>query len=105
MNVEEFISENRDQLAELAASTGRTREEVERLIRHVAHAEPSDANAAMEAKLRSLGAASHPPGHPNCTYARPKEKPFVAPDEPGRNDPCHCGSGKKYKRCCLRREP
>lgn len=22
----------------------------------------------------------------------------------GRNDPCHCGSGKKYKRCCLTRE-
>jgi hypothetical protein len=20
---------------------------------------------------------------------------------PGRNDPCYCGSGKKYKRCCL----
>jgi uncharacterized protein len=20
-------------------------------------------------------------------------------DEPGRNDPCHCGSGKKYKKC------
>src|SRR5579884_2177083 len=20
---------------------------------------------------------------------------------PGRNDPCPCGSGKKYKRCCL----
>lgn len=20
---------------------------------------------------------------------------------PGRNDPCHCGSGKKYKKCCL----
>src|SRR5438309_2684815 len=19
----------------------------------------------------------------------------------GRNDPCYCGSGKKYKRCCL----
>jgi SEC-C motif-containing protein len=19
----------------------------------------------------------------------------------GRNDPCHCGSGKKYKLCCL----
>jgi len=19
--------------------------------------------------------------------------------EPGRNDPCHCGSGKKYKKC------
>ncbi len=23
---------------------------------------------------------------------------------PGRNDPCPCGSGKKYKHCCLRRE-
>jgi uncharacterized protein YecA (UPF0149 family) len=21
----------------------------------------------------------------------------------GRNDPCPCGSGKKYKHCCLRR--
>ena len=20
--------------------------------------------------------------------------------EPGRNDPCPCGSGKKYKKCC-----
>jgi hypothetical protein len=23
----------------------------------------------------------------------------------GRNDPCHCGSGKKYKHCCLGKEP
>jgi uncharacterized protein YecA (UPF0149 family) len=22
----------------------------------------------------------------------------------GRNDPCPCGSGKKYKKCCLRGE-
>ena len=22
----------------------------------------------------------------------------------GRNDPCHCGSGKKYKKCCLKKE-
>lgn len=22
-------------------------------------------------------------------------------NKPGRNDPCPCGSGKKYKRCCL----
>jgi len=24
--------------------------------------------------------------------------------KPGRNDPCFCGSGKKYKHCCLRAE-
>lgn len=23
---------------------------------------------------------------------------------PGRNDPCSCGSGKKYKRCCYMEE-
>lgn len=22
---------------------------------------------------------------------------------PGRNDPCPCGSGKKYKKCCMNR--
>ena len=22
----------------------------------------------------------------------------------GVNEPCHCGSGKKYKKCCLRRD-
>ena len=26
----------------------------------------------------------------------------VAPDEPARNDPCPCGSGAKYKKCCGR---
>ena len=25
--------------------------------------------------------------------------PVVNPREPGRNEPCFCGSGKKYKRC------
>lgn len=24
--------------------------------------------------------------------------------KPGRNDPCPCGSGQKYKRCCLARD-
>ncbi|MBO4707074.1 MAG: SEC-C domain-containing protein [Elusimicrobiaceae bacterium] len=27
-------------------------------------------------------------------------KPIVKDKEPGRNDPCPCGSGKKYKKCC-----
>jgi hypothetical protein len=22
----------------------------------------------------------------------------------GRNDPCHCGSGRKYKQCCLEKD-
>jgi len=30
---------------------------------------------------------------------RQKQEPVTASDEPGRNDPCPCGSGKKYKKC------
>ena len=26
--------------------------------------------------------------------------PYIAPPKTGRNDPCPCGSGKKYKKCC-----
>ncbi|MGL6417501.1 SEC-C metal-binding domain-containing protein [Aeromonas hydrophila] len=31
--------------------------------------------------------------------ARPP--PVVVPIKIGRNEPCPCGSGKKYKQCCL----
>jgi len=31
--------------------------------------------------------------------------PYVRPEPKiGRNDPCPCGSGKKYKKCCLNRD-
>ncbi len=31
-----------------------------------------------------------------------KTKPIVRPGSKlGRNDPCPCGSGKKYKKCCM----
>ena len=33
------------------------------------------------------------------TPSEPEKTPFK---HVGRNDPCPCGSGKKYKKCCLR---
>ena len=35
---------------------------------------------------------------------KPKRKPIVKKNKVGRNDPCPCGSGKKYKKCCGRDE-
>jgi hypothetical protein len=40
-------------------------------------------------------------------YSHCKKKHFehtqrLHPPEAGRNDPCPCGSGKKYKKCCLK---
>lgn len=43
---------------------------------------------------RSLPARRAPARHPEIVLATPAS--------PGRNDPCPCGSGKKYKRCCGR---
>jgi hypothetical protein len=33
-------------------------------------------------------------------HAALQPKPYRAPEKVGRNDPCPCGSGKKYKKCC-----
>jgi hypothetical protein len=35
------------------------------------------------------------------TLWSPAAKPVRAVPQPGRNDPCFCGSGKKFKKCCL----
>ena len=32
--------------------------------------------------------------------ADPQPQPDRAPTKVGRNDPCPCGSGKKFKKCC-----
>jgi preprotein translocase subunit SecA len=32
----------------------------------------------------------------------PPVEPIQSDTKPGRNDPCPCGSGKKYKQCCGR---
>ena len=32
--------------------------------------------------------------------ANVKSAPIVKGPQPGRNDPCPCGSGKKFKKCC-----
>ena len=34
-------------------------------------------------------------------YSLFKSKPYTRLKVPSRNDPCTCGSGKKYKNCCM----
>lgn len=43
------------------------------------------------------------PGHvhgPDCNHDH-HHAPIRKIARPGRNEPCHCGSGRKYKKCCL----
>ena len=51
-------------------------------------------------KLKPVPQEPHVHG-PDCDHDHPAAaEPFLR-EEPkiGRNDPCHCGSGKKYKKC------
>ncbi len=55
----------------------------------------------MSTGERLLGKTSGPGlplKRPTATVQRPPEQPYR---NVGRNDPCPCGSGKKYKKCCL----
>ena len=49
----------------------------------------------------AIGEPSSPPSQ-DTSWIGGSIQPFVAPKKVGRNDPCPCGSGKKYKHCCGR---
>ena len=36
--------------------------------------------------------------------AAPKPQPVRSSKKAGPNDPCPCGSGKKYKKCCMQKD-
>jgi hypothetical protein len=54
--------------------------------------QPDDESAASMEPCSDPQCEEHGPASPTLRRAVPKV---------GRNDPCPCGSGKKYKKCCL----
>ena len=46
-----------------------------------------------------LPTASNPMEGANTQQEQSKPQPVVVEKRVGRNDPCPCGSGKKYKQC------
>ncbi len=64
-------------------------------------------SAAIEAERDAYRAAIANASRPRANAAAaPKREPDRRPaPKLGRNDPCFCGSGKKYKQCCLKLLP
>ena len=56
----------------------------------LSHAQVAPVGAAVAAAVQGGTAAK---------AERPKQAPVRAQEKTGRNDPCPCGSGKKYKKC------
>ena len=75
---------------------GRIRQEVTRKLFLVQLAREEEV-AEMEAEQRRKRQALARQGGPQPVAQEPVKREA---DKVGRNDPCPCGSGKKYKRCC-----
>ena len=57
--------------------------------------------AAKKAKVRLTGAEEADPFAPQSDFDLPAlSRAAAAQPKVGRNEPCPCGSGKKYKKCC-----
>jgi len=67
-----------------------------------APAPPRGAPAATSAPAAAAAARPAPPGplRQPPAAAPPRPRAGEAPAKVGRNDPCPCGSGRKYKKCC-----
>jgi preprotein translocase subunit SecA len=61
--------------------------------------EPSTAPAGQRAYRPPAPEVAPDPGQVRAARAG-KPQPVRAGNKVGRNDPCPCGSGKKYKKCC-----
>lgn len=83
--------------AQAAAQRASQAQQLQQQLRE-ARSEATDRSRYTEQKVdlndRDMSAAAS-----HDTREQPKSQPFVAPKKIGRNDPCPCGSGKKYKNC------
>ena len=64
--------------------------------------EADSPDGERELTRRSLGALIRSTHESFLKYRKPETLgPQARTHRAGRNDPCPCGSGKKYKRCCI----
>ncbi|MFO7768608.1 MAG: preprotein translocase subunit SecA [bacterium] len=83
----------REQQEQLGKRTGRIRTEHEDAVGMA-----FDGALAEQPEGPMEGAVASGPGSGEAGQ-RTVTRPITTEDEPGRNDPCPCGSGKKYKHC------
>ncbi len=55
---------------------------------------------ALDQRMLFIGQQPVFSRHDRSAHEKAEVKPVSSASKPGRNDPCPCGSGKKYKKCC-----
>ena len=76
--------------AQLRVKTKTRAKEIEKICRENDWVYDITVDSGQEEDINDLELLQHP------------VKTVKTRDKPGRNDPCPCGSGKKYKHCCMK---
>jgi preprotein translocase subunit SecA len=76
-----------------------SREQMQSMLQN-ANMSHSELNAFLHAQEMMESNNQQHPMPPEAMSDAPKLRPVSAEPKVGRNDPCPCGSGKKYKKCC-----
>ncbi|MCK4231873.1 SEC-C domain-containing protein [candidate division WOR-3 bacterium] len=66
-------------------------------LRQVPVRRQAPVHAYQESASSAVAGAS---SNPEAGQSQGRQKPVKVKKKVGRNDPCPCGSGKKYKKCC-----
>ena len=85
------------------SSSGHTQEQIDAVKAQLAQAKAFLKDfEALQARHGPAPTHAHACGDPGCGHDHgPPPAPFKRRGaKVGRNDPCPCGSGKKFKRCC-----
>ena len=90
--VVEFRMESYDVFNEMTAGIAET------VVRSIMHIQKRNENMERVNVIRQMITNMNAAAKAGAEKAKPKVK--SAKEQVGRNDPCPCGSGKKYKNCC-----
>ena len=90
--VVEFRMESYDVFNEMTAGIAET------VVRSIMHIQKRNENMERVNVIKKMITNLNAAANASAEKAKPKVK--SAKEKIGRNDPCPCGSGKKYKQCC-----
>ncbi|RUM45241.1 MAG: preprotein translocase subunit SecA [Hydrogenimonas sp.] len=96
----EYKKESYNLFTELVESIKRETLKTLYLIRFKSEEELAEEQAAIEKMRQQMESEIQ-----NLSTNKEEEQKSVMKKKPARNDPCPCGSGKKYKQCCGKSGP
>ena len=95
---EEMLNSIREDMVKYVLSVTLATNTQRQQVVSIGNASKEEAGSAVNEAKAKIAAANMPKAAPKETKA-PKKMPVHVEKTPGRNDPCPCGSGKKYKNC------